>query len=58
MKKYITPQSSVFELETNNSILASSFVEIGGSTDHLDAPHKDMGSENWEDGVDGYWENK
>lgn len=58
MKKYISPLSCVFEMETGNSILASSNVEIGGETDHLDAPHKGMGSEDWADGSEEYWSNK
>ena len=47
MKKYITPEMEVIKMEITDSILANSYINVGGGSDHFDAPKKE-GSAIWD----------
>lgn len=53
-KRYTTPVMRIVPVLAEQSLLSSSFVGIGGDTDHFDTQKKEEGGE-WND-QGGYWE--
>ncbi|MGN1242259.1 MAG: hypothetical protein ACI4T7_07230 [Alloprevotella sp.] len=53
-KRYITPVMRIVPVLAEQNLLSSSFVGIGGDTDHFDTQKKEEGGEWGEQG--GYWE--
>ena len=53
-KRYTTPVKRIVPVLAEQSLLSSSFVGIGGDTDHFDTQKKEEGGEWGEQG--GYWE--
>ena len=53
-KKYSAPALHAVPIMAEQNLLSSSFVGIGGDTDHFDTQKKEEGGEWGEQG--GYWE--
>lgn len=52
MRRYISPNTEITHLFTEHSLLDTSTMPIGGTTDHFDTHRQDLWFSEWDDKVE------